>query len=74
MLWYGFVSEGLEAILARARSVYRGRRLERRPLRPDLVVIEGADTCEGLKQGFKVKAFVRPSMDFLLASSLYGIR
>jgi hypothetical protein len=58
MLWYGFVPEVLEAILARARSVYRGRRLERMPLRPDLVVIEGADTCEGLKRGFKVKAII----------------
>lgn len=58
MLWYGSEPEGLEAILARARSVYRGRILERMPLRPDLVVTEGADTCEGLKRGFKVKAII----------------
>lgn len=58
MLWYSSIPEGLGVILERARSVYRGRRLERMPLRPDLVVMEGADTCEGLKHGFKVKAII----------------
>lgn len=65
--WYGGVPEGFRPFYERATRVLRREKLERVPLRPDIVVLEGdSDNCEKLARGFRVKAIIEcKNQDFM---------
>lgn len=58
MLWRSSPSEELKAFYEHAESVLRRRGLERSPLRPDIVILRGGESCRDLAKGFKVKMIV----------------
>ena len=58
LLWYQRASIALREFYERVSLVQSRRRLRRLPLRPDLAIIEGGNSCDKLLEGFRVKTII----------------
>ncbi len=58
MLWYGGASDTLRHFYQRVKGVLRRKGLKRAPLRPDIAILKGGDSCNELVEGFKVRMIV----------------
>lgn len=58
MLWYRSTSDMLREFYERVKVVLIRRRLRRIPLRPDIAILRGGESCDELVEGFKVKMII----------------
>ena len=58
ILWYRSASSMLREFYERVKVVLLRRRLRRAPLRPDIVILRGGESCDELVEGFKVKMII----------------
>jgi len=58
LLWYRSASRTLREFYERAEKVRQSMGLSRIPLRPDIAILRGGETCDELIEGFEVAAII----------------